>query len=164
MGKYNHFIPKNIVNCNSVTVELPTSWIQYSKPYSIKRIFYKHKFEEKSLPVLWMLNSPMSRDMWLTWVTSAVDCVCFLQEVTWAKAIRAAFRTAQSPISQRRLLQWLQSPRLLHAATAPALVRQLLRWWDTVLCRIQLLPVTHVLVDTWMLTVKGNSTLESPDC
>ena len=23
MGKYNHFKPKNIVNCNSVTVELP---------------------------------------------------------------------------------------------------------------------------------------------
>jgi len=63
-------------------------------------------------------------------VTSTVDCVCFLEEVTWAKAIRAAFHTAQSPISQRRLLQWLQSSRLLHAATAPALVRQLLRWWD----------------------------------
>ena len=26
--------------------------------------------------------------------------------------------------------------------------------WYRALCRIQLLPVTHVLVDTWMLTVK----------
>ena len=26
--------------------------------------------------------------------------------------------------------------------------------WGRALCRIKLLPVTHVLVDTWMLTVK----------
>ena len=28
------------------------------------------------------------------------------------------------------------------------------RLWTRALCRIKLLPVTHVLVDTWMLTVK----------
>ena len=32
------------------------------------------------------------------------------------------------------------------------------------LCRIKLLPVTHVLVDTWMLTVKPVDTLSNvPD-
>ena len=30
----------------------------------------------------------------------------------------------------------------------------MVKLWGRALCRIKLLPVTHVLVDTWILTVK----------
>jgi len=40
MGKYNHYKPKKIVNCNSVTVELPTN--EMDNEYSnLQTTFYE---------------------------------------------------------------------------------------------------------------------------
>ena len=42
-----------------------------------------------------------------------------------------------------------------HGRQTPLLLEDLLCIVCRALCRIKLLPVTHVLVDTWMLTVKS---------